>query len=249
MGVRVAVTARPAPRPLRLSGAPKQTLTRSRLLLARHMTDDELHGLRLGGGTALAMRWQHRVSTDIDYAMDRDMLRAFMDRVHQDLTQDLREMKGAGEIKSYRMGWRSCAWTYPDSGPVSLSASDHQSFDDMDWEEDTHVAVAPTPAILAGKLFGRVLDANRLVVRDGYDLCAAFRHEPEAATRLVQEAKQRRGEDMGCLCATVKGAGRRIIEGRPLQEPVHEDLAHDPWGEFVRLVESVPLPEPARPDE
>ena len=84
---------------------------------------------------------------------------------------------------------------------------------------------------------------------DGYDLCAAFRHEPEAATRLVQEAKQRRGEDMGCLCATVKGAGRRIIEGRPLQEPVHEDLAHDPWGEFVRLVESVPLPAPARPDE
>ena len=79
MGVRVAVTAGPAPRPLRLSGAPKQTLTRSRLLLARHMTDDELHGLRLGGGTALAMRWQHRVSTDIDYAMDRDMLRAFMD--------------------------------------------------------------------------------------------------------------------------------------------------------------------------
>ena len=195
------------------------------------------------------MRWQHRVSTDIDYAMDRDMLRAFMDRVHQDLTQDLREMKGAGEIKSYRMGWRSCAWTYPDSGPVSLSASDHQSFDDMDWEEDTHVAVAPTPAILAGKLFGRVLDANRLVVRDGYDLCAAFRHEPEAATRLVQEAKQRRGEDMGCLCATVKGAGRSNIEGRPLQEPVHEDLAHDPWGEFVRLVESVPALPSTRPVE
>lgn len=61
------------------------------------MTDDELHGLRLGGGTALAMRWQHRVSTDIDYAMDRDMLRALMDRGHQDLTQDLREMKGAGK--------------------------------------------------------------------------------------------------------------------------------------------------------
>ena len=204
-------------------------MTRSRLLLARHMTDDELHGLRLGGGTALAMRWQHRVSTDIDYAMDRDMLRAFMDRGHQDLTQDLREMKGAGEIKSYRMGWRSCAWTYPDSGPVSLSASDHQSFDDMDWEEDTHVAVAPTPAILAGKLFGRVLDANRLVVRDGYDLCAAFRHEPEAATRLVQEAKQSRGEDMGCLCATVKGAGRSNIEGRPLASRPAASSAPHRW--------------------
>lgn len=73
MGIRVAVTARLAPRPLRLDGAPKQTLTRSRLLLAQHMTDDELHGLQLGGETALAMRWQHRVSTDIDYAMDRDM--------------------------------------------------------------------------------------------------------------------------------------------------------------------------------
>ena len=31
MGVRVAVTTRPTPRPLRLDGAPKQTLTRRRL--------------------------------------------------------------------------------------------------------------------------------------------------------------------------------------------------------------------------
>ena len=39
------------------------------------------------------MRRQHCVSTDIDYAMGRDMLRAFMDRVHQDLTQYLRESR------------------------------------------------------------------------------------------------------------------------------------------------------------
>ena len=38
-----------------------RTLTRSRLLLARHMTDYELRGLRLAGRTALAMQWQYRV--------------------------------------------------------------------------------------------------------------------------------------------------------------------------------------------
>ena len=204
-----------------------------------HMTADELRNLRLGGGTALAMRWNHRLSTDIDYAMERQLTFAFINRARQALNEDLGRRRASGEVKKYRVGWRTATWEYADTGPVSLSASDQRQSEHMDWEVDTGVAVAPTYAILRGKLFGRVLDGNKLLVRDGYDLCAAFRHDSEPISTLVQEAKQMRGEDLSNICEAIVSAGRRIVLGRALTDAIHKDLAHDPWGTFVDLVENL----------
>lgn len=220
------------------------SLLRSKLLLDAHMTPEELGNVRLGGGTALAMRWQHRLSTDIDLAMQGSLALAFINRVRDALGRDLRARKAADELRNFRVGWRTATWHYTDSGPVSLSASDYAQGEGMDWESDTGVAVAPTQDILRGKLFGRVLDGNRLLARDGYDLCAAFRHDLEAVRGLIEDAKRYRGEDLNNICQLIVDSRRRIIEGRPLLGAIHEDLAHDPWREFVRLVETVPVPAP-----
>ena len=72
-----------------------------------HMTADEMRNLRLGGGTALAMRWNHRLSTDIDYAMERQLALAFINRARQALNHDLRERRASGEVKKCRVGWRT----------------------------------------------------------------------------------------------------------------------------------------------
>ena len=80
-----------SPQPLSLSGRPKASLVRSKRLLTAHMTADELRNLRLGAGTALAMRWNQRLSTDIDYAMERQLALAFINRTRQALSDDLRE--------------------------------------------------------------------------------------------------------------------------------------------------------------
>ncbi|MCY4215199.1 MAG: nucleotidyl transferase AbiEii/AbiGii toxin family protein [Gammaproteobacteria bacterium] len=232
---------------LHLDGPPKVSLLRSKLLLDVHMTPEELGNVRLGGGTALAMRWRHRLSTDIDFAMQGNLALAFINRVRDALSGDLRARKAKGELRKFRVGWRTAMWLYTDSGPVSLSASDYGQGDGMDWESDTKIAVAPTRDILRGKLFGRVLDGNRLLARDGYDLCAAFRHDIEAVRGLIEEAKRYRGEDLSNICQLVVDSGRRIIEGRPLLGAIHDDLAHDPWREFVRLVETVPVPDPPSP--
>lgn len=59
--------------------------TRDTLLAARSGLDDEADGWRLGGGTLLAARWDHRVSTDIDLtvaeASERDVLLAQNDNL------------------------------------------------------------------------------------------------------------------------------------------------------------------------
>lgn len=59
---------------LALEGKPKEILLRALDVLDTHLTEVERSGLRLGGGTVLAMRWHHRLSTDIDLAMDEAML-------------------------------------------------------------------------------------------------------------------------------------------------------------------------------
>lgn len=57
-------------------------------MLSAMMAPDEIRNLRLGGGTALAMRWRHRHSTDVDYAMNADLARSFIDRARSDLRRE-----------------------------------------------------------------------------------------------------------------------------------------------------------------
>jgi len=38
----------------------------------------------------------------------------------------------------------------------------------------------------------------------------------------------------------VVGTRRRIIAGRPLQDAVHEDIAHNPWRLFMEQALDVP---------
>lgn len=238
----MASSSSEAPRPLSLSGHPKETLVRSRALLARHATPEEMRNLRLGGGTALAMRWKHRHSTDIDYAMDVDVAEAFVDRSHGAMTADLRELVRAGAIKrKFLFAGRSASWHYVDSGPVSISASLRRADPEvMDWEAETGTLVVSTFEILRGKLLGRVLNGNRLLVRDGYDMCCAFLYAPEEIASLVRLARRQRGEDMERMFDLVVGTRRRIIVGRPLQDAVHEDIAHNPWRLFMEQALNVP---------
>ena len=216
------------------------------------MAPDEIRNLRLGGGTALAMRWRHRHSTDVDYAMNADLARSFIDRARSDLRRELGRMAAEGDIKrSFRVGAQSATWTYADSGPVSLSAARAPlETDSMDWETDTGTPIAPVEGILRGKLVGRVIQGGKLLARDGYDLCCMFRYASNVAEALVQEAIRDHEHDFEQTIETIKRSSTRILAGRPLMGAAHKDLARDPWRRFAELVSDVlrpPAPQPTVP--
>ena len=213
------------------------------------MTLDEFRNLRLGGGTALSMRWGHRHSTDIDYALNADLARGFIHRARSDLRGELGRMAAEGEIKrSFRVGAQSAAWTYTDSGPVSVSAARAPlETEGMDWEADTGTPTAPIDAILRGKLVGRVIHGGKLLARDGYDLCCMFRYAPDVAEALVQEAIRDHEQDFERIIESILESSTRILVGRPLKGAAHEGLARDPWRRFAELVSDVSRPPPPQP--
>ena len=216
------------------------------------MAPDEIRNLRLGGGTALAMRWGHRHSTDIDYAINADLARDFINRARSDLRQELGRMAAEGVIKrSFRVGAQSATWTYADSGAVSVSAARSPlETDGMDREADTGTPMAPVDGILRGKLVGRVIHGGKLLARDGYDLCCMFRYAPDVAETLVQEAVRDHEQDFERIIETILASSTRILMGRPLKEAAHKDLVRDPWRRFAELVSDVvrpPAPQPTAP--
>ena len=80
---------------------------------------DELKTMRLGGGTALAAMWHHRMSTDIDLACGEttfDVLRAD----GSPLQVALLRLHSEGRIPRPTFAARMIAWEYPDTGEVSI---------------------------------------------------------------------------------------------------------------------------------
>lgn len=231
---------------LDLAGDPKLSLTRAMEMLRQFASPQELEHLHLGGGTALAMRWQHRHSTDVDLAMPAPFGERLVAKHGRKVNEALAQLRQNGAIRPrFFFAGRTGSWHYVDSGPVSLSLSDERFIpDDLDREAETGTPVAPAFSILRGKLIGRVIGGGRLLARDGYDLACAFRCDPAMAEALVQEAQRTEPAQFAALLRTVREAGRRIVIGRPLIDPAHPEVAHDPWGCFVEEAESVLPAEP-----
>ena len=166
------------------------------------------------------------------------------------VNEALTRLREQGAIKRrFFFAGRTGSWDYVDSGPVSLSLSDDRfNPDDLDWEEETGTRVAPAFSILRGKLIGRVIGGGRLLARDGYDLACAFRFDPAIAGTVVKEAERTEPAQFAALRRTVREAGRRVIIGRPLIDPAHPEIAHDPWGCFVEEAERVLTAEPESTD-
>ena len=207
---------------LSLDGKPKLSLVRGLAMLKPRMLPEEAENLRMGGGTVLAMRWGHRVSTDVDLLLDREMHRPFVLRIRDDLRTELQEMRERREIKKYRISARFAGWEYADSGPISLSASSTQRRCDG-TEADTGIALASTEAILTGKLLGRVLVGGQLVARDGYDLCSALT-SPNRASFARHSSSMNAPTSARCTA----GSGSRIFVLKWCASTRIRALAHFP---------------------
>ena len=224
----------PDARLIRLEGDPGASLRRAWPLFSQWVNWAQV---RMGGDTALAMRWGHRLSTDVDLAVDVAAFTKMNDERRPEISTALASLKESGEITKFGYRRHIIEIHFP-TGPVSLvgwalSGSEATS---NEAELHTGVKLVRTEEILLSKIVGRMLGRGSLLVRDGYDLASAIELDPEplnsAASRLNDEEWAALVRHM----SAVVGQRQRIILGRPLIDPHHPKLARDPWRRFAEWV-------------
>ena len=186
--------------------------------------------MRLAGGTALAARWDHRHSTDIDLVCDRE---TFPQNRIREIRDRLLAMRLRGhEITGIAARHGFVGWKTP-HGPVSFVPSRLENFPRLTDDirvDGTNVRLASVEAILYGKLSGRLVGRGRAATRDGYDLAAALLIEPDKARWLLD----RYDPDETIRQAVRRSSGK--LDGRPILDPRFPRIAADPWSEAERIL-------------
>lgn len=134
----------------------------------------------MGGGTALAARWRHRHSTDIDLFVEPDPYRHFQWNTGGRFTLDL---TASAPVDRLVIGDEGAYISFHGrAGHVSVAPARGLPSDpwSADAVEDTRVALETTAEILAKKLRFRMARDKELLPRDLYDLALARDRDPPA---------------------------------------------------------------------
>ncbi len=218
-----------------VAGAESEVFARTIDLFDRHLKISTQDGLRLGGGTALAMLWKHRRSTDFDFAMPDKVLRSRLVEGQEGLKAELKGLKEQGQIRGWRVWGTGLTWEWANGSEISISRHKQDHSEPQHAESTTGIALSPVFDILRGKLIGRVLTSFRLVIRDAYDLMVSYREEPQLFQKLINDALERT-DMLPALVEHIHNTKKKIIVGRPLIDADDSKLAHDPWGRFADIV-------------
>lgn len=204
--------------------------------LIRETAPEALDTLRLGGGTALAAIWAHRLSTDIDLVCDPPTFESLRAE-GSPLLSALRRLREDGLIPRPRFARSLIGWEYPATGEVCIVPGAGAGEELLSGTTDaaTGVPLVAPRGILHGKLAGRVAAGRRLLVRDGYDLACAYHYDPDAIAWAADRLAEGERAVVRRLMETVAASPRRVLHGRPLLRCRHESVAHDPWRVFAAL--------------
>lgn len=182
--------------------------------------------IRLGGGTALAVRWAHRHSTDVDLFTDQHSYVHLWKR-HDAFRRAIEQRAGPLEVLTV-LQWNTKIILR--GGEITLFTSLPGTAEPRsgDTIRGTRVPLETNAEILAKKLTGRMLDSQKLVARDLYDFAVARHHDPAAVKTAmknidVSDLRQLRNE----LQSLPDGWMRRSDQ-RPLLRPAYPNEAKNP---------------------
>ena len=218
-----------------IEGNPGIILARVAPLLSTWLGEN---GCVLGGGTVLAARWRHRVSTDIDLFTDIQHYREKILARRDDVTAALERLVGGngdGAVEVER-GWLRVGFR---EGPASLMTIPRPTLID-DYTESAAGTDIPTESsaeILARKLQSRILELGEITERDLYDFLASERHDPESLRRAL--ASVTAGE-RAAIASELRTLPAGWSGGEPVREPAWPELAHDLARRARRLFEADP---------
>ena len=182
------------------------------------LLDDAL----LGGGTVLAARWRHRISTDLDFFAPRESFYGTVVEQEDELRSALRRVAFAVFVGAHHV---QCVMR---KGDVEVGIHDamYGATTDDERSEDVVGACAigtqTTATILRRKIIGRLMDRHEVTARDVYDICVSEKEDREAmlaATRDVPAGLLRQVANE--LTFYVEGG----LRGKPLIRPTHPEIA------------------------
>jgi len=183
--------------------------------------------MRLGGGTALAARWAHRHSADVDLVTDQESYVRLWER-RDAFVRAIIHRAGPMEVLTV-LRWNTKIVLHG-GREVTLFTSLPQT--DNPRSEDTvrgtRVPLETNAEILAKKLWGRMLDSRKLLARDLYDFAVARHHDPAAVKAAmknigVSDLRQLKHE----LTSLGEGWTQRANQ-RALIRPAYTEEAKDP---------------------
>ncbi len=129
----------------------------------------------LGGGTALAARWHHRESLDIDLFTSA----TFTQTIYHQRTRFEARLEEMGSGRIAVLGPDGCAFYLHDAKVEIVGCSPLTSPSrSQDCTAHPRIALETNLEILAKKLHRRIIVHGRIVPRDLYDLAYARRFEP-----------------------------------------------------------------------
>ena len=136
----------------------------------------------IGGGTVLAARWHHRLSTDIDLFAEEDALSdALNSNTWVEISEALTQQATMRTISELVLSPNGFSCKLP-SGPISFYSNPHLTPMPIsrEQEDSTGVHAEHTTEILFKKLRGRMVNASRYLARDLYDLVVCYGVDKES---------------------------------------------------------------------
>ena len=151
-------------------------------------------GLRIGGGTILAARWNHRRSTDIDLFTDANAAGEFRKKdiaAFRKFCEDLCSQVDMGTVSELKILDHGCSFLGP-FGPVSLHASRRFTRNVLGQREEhyTGLPTESTREILFKKLYGRVIRMVSYLGRDMYDFIVAYMVDPASLNQALNKLQE-----------------------------------------------------------
>lgn len=218
-----------------IAGNPGIVLARIAPLFSAWLGAD---GCVLGGGTVLAARWQHRVSTDIDLFTGHERYQDAIMRRRNDVTATLEGLvaeAGEGAVEVER-GWLRVH--FPE-GPAALMTIPRPTIRDAFPEsvEGTRIPTESTAEILARKLQSRILELGVFTDRDLYDLLVAQRRDPDALRRVLTSVTD---SERATIASELRSLPPHWSSGEPVREPAWPDLLRNLAPRARRLFERDP---------
>ena len=165
--------------------------------------------VRIGGGSALAARWRHRRSTDIDLCVAPDLFR----RAGEDV-RTLAVEAGARNVRSGQ-GWLN--GLFPE-GEFSISTTEPLLDTGIGTEREARfgLPLEPVAEILARKLVLRMYGNGEFVSRDFYDLCTAAERDGASLERALSALPFDKRDEISREISSYGSSADKL--GRPLTE-------------------------------
>lgn len=164
--------------------------------------------IAIGGGTALAARWRHRRSTDVDLTVPRSVFEREAERIAVLLGE------AAVMDVQHGRGWMTGACA---DGEFSISTTAPllpSPAEPADHEGRFRLALQRTAEILGRKLRLRMYNNGDFVSRDFYDICTAHERDPSALDRalstLTEDMRREIAQEIGSLGQHASRMGRPL---------------------------------------